>query len=194
MNKHCVAELPAGYRPALVVDAKNAKFGIVMNVVALLIMIAIMIPAVFLIKPTGFFENYSLTRNIVLVGAMLLYIVLHELTHGLAYKLLTKQKLTFGITLTVAYCGVPHVYVYRKAAMIALLAPFLAFLPVFLLPIFFLENAWDQLYCAILLALHIGGCAGDLYDTLLYIFRFRRTDTLMRDTGPKQTFYVKSDA
>ena len=46
--------------------------------------------------------------------------------------------------------------------------------------------------CAvILLGLHIGGCAGDLYDTRLYFTRFRDPMTLMRDTGPAQTFYVK---
>ena len=44
---------------------------------------------------------------------------------------------------------------------------------------------------ALLLAVHIGGCVGDLYDAGLYRFRFRRPDTLMQDTGPKQTFYVK---
>ena len=85
----------------------------------------------------------------------------------------------------------PDIYVYRKAAMIALLAPFVVFTPVFLIPSFLFENAWDKFYCAVLLAMHIGGCVGDLYDTILYIFKFRSPDTLMRDTGPKQTFYTK---
>ena len=59
------------------------------------------------------------------------------------------------------------------------------------MPIFLLENAWDKIYAAFLLGLHIGGCTGDLYDTYLYLFKFRSPDTLMRDTGPKQTFYIK---
>ena len=42
-----------------------------------------------------------------------------------------------------------------------------------------------------LLATHMGGCVGDLYDTGLYLFRFRDPTTLMQDTGPKQTFYTK---
>lgn len=191
MRKNYELQLPEGYREAMVVDAKDVKFGIAMNLAALLLMAVIIVPAVLLLKPTNFFEYYSLTRYFILLAVLFSYIVLHELIHGLAYKLLTGQKLTFGITLTVAYCGVPNIYVYRKAALIALLAPFVVFLPVFTIPIFLFENVWDQLLSAILLAIHIGGCAGDLYDTILYLFRFRSPDTLMRDTGPKQTFYVK---
>lgn len=197
MKKNYELQLPAGYRAAMVVDAKNVKFGILMNVAAFLIMLAVIVPAVLLIRPAGFFAEENIFANMLRCGflslSMILYLVLHELTHGLAYKLLTKQKLTFGITLSVAYCGVPNIFVYRKAALISLLAPFLVFLPVFLLPVFFLENPWNQLVFVILLASHVGGCAGDLYDTLLYLFRFRSPDTLMQDTGPKQTFYVKSE-
>ena len=192
MKRNCVDRLPEGYRETMIVDAKSTRFIIIMNLAALFLLAAVIVPAVLIIRPADFLEEYSQIRNLVLIAAMFLYIVLHELVHGLAYKLLTKQKLTFGITLTVAYCGVPNVYVYRKAAMIALLAPFLVFLPVFTVPIFLFENAWDKLYCAILLGLHISGCVGDLYDTMLYLFRFRSPDTLMRDTGPKQTFYEKT--
>ena len=39
--------------------------------------------------------------------------------------------------------------------------------------------------------IHIGGCVGDLYDAALYLFRFRDPLTLMRDTGPKQSFYLR---
>lgn len=38
--------------------------------------------------------------------------------------------------------------------------------------------------------MNIGGCVGDLYDTLRYFFCFRSPDTLMRGTASKQTFYV----
>lgn len=62
----------------------------------------------------------------------------------------------------------------------------------FAAPIFFLTNTVDQLYRAIALDLHIGGCAGDLWDTWLYPTRFRDPATLMNDIGPKQTFYLPS--
>ena len=173
MKKSYETELPEGYSEAYTVDAKKGKTVLLMNLAK------------------NYFENYDFLHSIILIVAMLLYIVLHELTHGAAYKLTTGRKLTFGFTLSVAYCGVPDIYVYRKAAMTALLAPFVVFTPVFLIPSFLFANAWDKFYCAVLLAMHIGGCAGDLYDTILYIFKFRSPDTLMRDTGPKQTFYTK---
>ena len=64
-------------------------------------------------------------------------------------------------------------------------------IPVFLLPAVLCTDVWNRFYAALLLALHLGGCIGDLYDAWLYLFRFRDPATLMQDTGPKQTFYVK---
>ena len=55
---------------------------------------------------------------------------------------------------------------------------------------FLLPNAWDKFYAALLLAVHVGGCTGDLWNTLLYLTRFRDPRTLTRDTGPLQSFYV----
>lgn len=189
-HKNYEKTLPEGYEEAFVIDAKDKKTAVFLNIAAILIMAAILTAAVLIIKPSDFFKSYSFLRNLLLIAAMIAYMVLHELVHGAAYKLLTGQKLTFGLTLSVAYCGVPEIYVYRRAAIIALLAPFTVFLTL-IIPVFFLENAWDKLYVMILFAMHIGGCAGDLYDTFLYLFRFKEPTVLMRDTGPKQTFYRK---
>ena len=137
--------------------------------------------------------QYRLVRTID-AAAMLAYIILHELVHGIAYKLLTHRKLTFGLTATVAYCGVPDIFVYRSTALIALLAPFLLFSLVAGLAICFLSAPLDRFLAAVFLGLHVGGCVGDLYDTLLYLTRFRSPDTLMKDTGPTQYFYEPSDS
>ena len=135
-------------------------------------------------------EPMPLQQALVFWVALIAYIVLHELVHGAAYKLLTGQKLTFGITLTVAFCGVPEIYVYRRASLIAVLAPFVVFtvLGVVLLAVF--PGAWTRFFLLIFLGLHIGGCSGDLYNTWLYLTRFKDSRTLTRDTGPVQTFYV----
>ena len=189
--KHYETELPAGYREAYTIDAANKKTGVTLNLVAAVIMVAAMIPAILIIRPGNILEGFSFSRYLITFGGLLVYLVLHELVHGAAYKLLTRQKLTFGLTATVAYCGVPNIYVYRRASMISLLAPFCVFTVVFGLLTALLQNAWDKTFAAAVLAIHLGGCVGDLYDTGLYLFRFRDPGTLMRDTGPKQTFYVK---
>ena len=64
---------------------------------------------------------FHLSTSLVFFLMLVLYILLHELVHGAAYKLLTGRKLTFGLTLSVAYCGVPDIFVYRNAALAALL-------------------------------------------------------------------------
>ncbi len=193
LSKTFESKLPEQYRAVKTVDAKQKKFAVIMNLVSSLITVLTVVIAALLVRPTDFFGQYSLVRNLLFLVFMVAYVVLHELVHGAAYKLLTKQKLTFGLTLSVAYCGVPHIYVYRKTALIALLAPFCVFLPIFLAAAILLPNEWDQVYAAFLLGLHVGGCSGDLYDAYLYLFRFRSSYTLMQDTGPKQTFYLPSE-
>ena len=188
--KHYETELPAGYREAYVIDAADKRIGLKLNLIGAGITVALLAVFALILRPRDFFENYTISRNLITLGLLFAYLVLHELTHGAAYKLLTRQKLTFGFTATVAYCGVPEIYVYRKAAMIALLAPFCVFNVVFGLAVILLPGAWDKMYAAALLAIHVGGCVGDLYDTWLYLTRFKQPDTLMRDTGPKQTFYL----
>ena len=182
--------LPAGYREAFTVNAANNKTGVWLNVIAMIVMAVIVALAAVIIRPGNIFEESRISSMLLTLGAMCVYLVLHELVHGAAYKLLTGQKLTFGFTLTVAYCGVPEIYVYRRASLIALLAPFCVFTVVFGAMTLLMPTAWGRMYSAILLAVHVGGCAGDLYDTWLYLNRFRDPRTLMRDTGPQQWFYV----
>ncbi|MBR1606572.1 MAG: DUF3267 domain-containing protein [Clostridia bacterium] len=189
--KHFETDLPAGYREAFTIDAASKKTGVTLNLAAAVIMAAVLIPAILIIRPGNILEGFSFSRYLITIGTLLVYLVLHELVHGAAYKLLTRQKLTFGFTATVAYCGVPDIYVYRRASMIALLAPFCVFTVVFGLAVALLQDPWDKTFAAAVLAIHLGGCVGDLYDTSLYLFRFRDPRTLMRDTGPRQTFYVK---
>ncbi len=187
--KHFEEILPEGYREALVIDAKNTKLGLLLNLIAAAIAVGAAVLGIFLFQPS--FQDVSLLHLFLFIAVMLAYIVLHELVHGAVYKLLTKRKLKFGITLTVAFCGVPDVYVYRRAAMLALLAPFTVFTLVFGGLTLWLPFAWDKLAFLFLLGLHIGGCSGDLYVAGLYLFKFRNPTVLMQDIGPKQTFYVK---
>ncbi|MCQ2122483.1 MAG: DUF3267 domain-containing protein, partial [Fibrobacter sp.] len=80
-----------------------------------------------IIKPFSAGVSFPVPAVFALAAVMLVYIVLHELVHGAVYKLLTGQKLTFGFKASVAYCGVPDIYVYRRTALAALLAPFVVF-------------------------------------------------------------------
>lgn len=190
-NKYFEETLPEGYVTAFKVNATNKKTAVLLNIACLVVTAAVIALAYASIRPSDFSDNFRLSSYLLLAAAMLCYIVFHELVHGLAYKIMTKRKLKFGIALSAAFCGVPDIYVYRRTALISLLAPFTVFTVIFSLSAVLLHNEWDKLYAMILLGIHLGGCVGDLYDTFLYLFRFRDNSVLMRDTGPEQTFYTK---
>lgn len=199
--KNYEAELPQNYKLVKTIDAKNSKIGIALNLVALAVVVACIVGAYFIVG-VPFDELidfdyhhglYGIIRVLVFFAVMVVYVILHELVHGAAYKALTKQKLTFGFTFTVAFCGVPNIYVYRKTALISVLAPFVVFLPIFLVLCFVLPNPLEKILAATMLGMHVGGCSGDLWVAGLLTFKYRDKTTLMNDTGPKQTFYVLSD-
>ena len=186
-------ELPEGYEAVFKVDVTNKRFAIIMNLAALIITAALVFAAVKLVRPQNFLESFAPSKLLVYCAALIAYIVLHELVHGIAYKLLTRQKLKFGLTAGAAYCGVPDIYVYRRAGLIALLAPFTVFNIVFLAMAFFMPNQWDRFFSALLFAFHFGGCAGDLYMTYLFMTRFKDKRTLTRDFGPAAVYYLPKE-
>ena len=192
-------ELPSGYRQAMYINAKKASFGIIFNLIALAVLGLVMAVAflslkskggaseVISVSPLGLLTVYAVT-----LSAMIVYIVLHELVHGAAYKMLTGEKLTFGMSWSCAFCGVPTIYTYRRTAIIAVISPFLVFTLIFI-PILVLCYIFSPVYylaMAFVFGLHLGGCSGDLYVMLLLHVKFKDKRTLMRDTGPEQFFYI----
>ena len=192
MDKNFEYELPEGYEPARVIYVTDKKTAIIMNAAALVIAVVIIAAAWLIIKPLdALFSFEAVGKTAIMIVVLLVYIVLHELAHGAAYKLLTGEKLKFGMTMGAAYCGMPHIYVYRKASLISLLTPFVLFSIVFGVPLFYLTDKVDTFLLAFLLANHIGGCSGDLYDTYLLLFKHKDKLTLVHDNGPTQVFYEK---
>lgn len=180
-------ELPDNYEKYYEIDAKNNKIGIILNVLALLLSIGVMVPFIFLFDFSIEINLFTALLLLILAVSLVLYMVLHELVHGLVYKLMTHEKLTFGLTLTVAFCGVPNIYVSKKTALLSVYAPFVVFTVIFLLCIFLIPDTTIKLLFIILFGLHFGGCSGDLYVGFLLLKS--KGNILMNDTGPKQTFF-----
>ena len=197
--KHFEEKLPENYRLVKTVDATKAPFAVVFNLLSLVMMVG-----AFAVLYFAFGTDVSLIKEqfltlpdftkilalLLLVVGFIVYIVLHELVHGVVYKAFTKRKLTFGVTMTCAYCGVPDVFVYRTASLCALLAPFVIFSIAFIVPMFFLQNTVWFVFLAAIFSLHFGLCVNDLYIVLLYIFKFRNGKTLMRKTDSTLTFFL----
>lgn len=193
--KNFCTELPENYEVKYCIDANSKKVGIIMNLVGTLI-IAIVAVICLLLKPINYSEmldNYGLLIwAVYFFLSYVAYIILHELVHGLVYKIMTKHKLKFGLTFSVAFCGVPDIYVNKKTALLAVLAPFVVFSIVFITAIVLVTNSIAAFILVILFACHFGGCVGDLYVTYILLFKMGK-ECLMNDTGPKQTFYEKTN-
>ncbi len=199
-TKYYYNDLPEDYVEDYVIDAKSTKFTIIYGLIVNLLLVAGTIVLCLFLKGFSFnaFREYR-TNNLhiflfgilAFVAMLLAYVILHELTHGLFYKIFTHEKLTFGLTLTVAYCGVPKLYNKKWPMFITSLAPFVVFILVFGLPIIFIDNIVFYSAFSLLLGFHIGGCVGDLYGATILLFKYHGKDVLINDTGPKQTYYIK---
>ncbi len=210
-NQAFERELPKGYRLAKTIDGTDLKFGLIFNGIALvvwLLVTALFLPLLYLVAGDSIAESEGTVASLlsgVVIGFLpfIAYIVCHELVHGWAYKRKTGEKLTFGISWSCAFCGVPGIYTYRSTALFALLSPLVFFSALFLLLIAAclvvaggVGVGGIGVVCAVYSALvfifgmHLGGCSGDAYVTLLLWTKFKDERTLIRDTGPVQYIYV----
>jgi hypothetical protein len=195
-------DLPEDFEVDYVIDAKDKKVNIILNVLAVVLMICVFLFTYwikfYLVEKKQLFDtladvelwHFSLSLLVFCV-ALIVYLILHELTHGLVYKAMTKQKLTFGLTFTVAYCGLKEGYVNRKTAILAILAPFVIYSILMIVAICCIPANLYSFWVITLFAVHFGGCVGDLFGSIILIFKYRGKQILMNDTGPKQSFYIK---
>ena len=188
--------VPEGYREVYHINAADKKTGIKMTLGALAIMVVV-IAVLFAFSDLKQLDlEKVMLYDVVWIASMLVYIVLHELVHGAVYKMLTHQKLKFGITWSAAFCGVPDIYTYRRTALLSLVAPLTVF-TVILLPLTialrFVDMGW-YLVCGLVFAIHISGCIGDMFVTSLFLKKFKDPRTLMRDNGPEQWVYEPEKA
>ena len=200
-HKDFELQVPEGYTLEYHIDAANKKTGILMTLGAFVIMVAAIalvyagIPKPWsfsiLVRDTGRYFVFWIVWLVLTV----VYLVLHELTHGAVYKAMTHQKLRFGMTWSAAFCGVPDIYTYRRVAILSLIAPLTVFTIIFVALGLWLRTfstAW-YLVVGMLFAVHISGCAGDMFMTFKFLTKYKDPRTLMRDTGPEQWIYVPKE-
>ena len=193
-NRFYEETLPEGYREALVIDAGSGKLMSRLSTVTVL-MNFVLFGLIFFVyagpRMDEIAAGFSILKCIGLIAAYFLYIILHELTHGIVYKLLTKKKLTFGLKPPVAYCGVPGIYAYRITSLLSLLAPLTVFSLIYAAAFMIIHDSFARLLILALFVLHLSGCTGDLYNIGLFLFRFRSASVLRQDTGPSMIYYTK---
>lgn len=189
-----VGNLPEGYREIYSVNLqKNKKFAVVLNVLALVIAVAMIIPMNSFVPIASLFSMESgltnyLIRFFVFIASMIAYMCLHELIHGITMKAFGTKKVKYGFTGLYAFAGSEDYYDKKSYITIAL-APVVVFLFVFavmnvLVP---LEWFWVVYFLQVL---NVSGAAGDLFVTVK--FSKMPKDILVQDSGVGMTVYSAS--
>ena len=189
--RKAVSTLPEGYREILSVDLKkNKKQMLLVNGLGLLVFFALALPVHMFYLPYGSLwiggSRAYWTRIAALFGGMAVYIVLHELVHGITMKICGTKKVKYGFTGVYAYAGSDDYY-YKWPYITIALAPVVVWGIVLGVLNFFVPTGWFWVVYGIQL-MNLSGAAGDLYVTAK--FSGLSNDILIRDYGVGMRVYA----
>lgn len=190
-----IFELPEGYAEIKRVDLqKDKKLAVLINLAALIIA-ALLIPIGLAIAPIHFASimqgtSIPLFQLIIVLGGVVVYMVCHELIHGIFIKIFSGKKAKYGFTGLYAYAG-SDAYFNKRHYLIIALAPVVLFGLIFLILNITLPLKWFW-FIYVLQIINLSGAAGDLYIT--YLMRKLPDDMLTRDAGVGMIFYSKKAA
>ena len=126
-------------------------------------------------------------RFIILMVLIVVYMVLHELVHGVTMKLFGTKKVKYGFTGLYAFAGSDDYY-DKKSYIIIALAPVVIWGIVIAVVNALVSPEWFWVIYFIQIS-NISGAAGDIYVTA----KFSRLpkDILVKDVGVGMTVYSK---
>lgn len=180
--------LPEGYHEIYAVNLqKEKKLVFLINFISCVIaIIMLVIPWVFVSNP---FEMHPLVWLSILVLTVI-YMILHELVHGIAMKTTGTKKVKYGFTGPYAFAGSKDYYDKKTYITIAL-APVVVFgLILAIIQIFTPINYfWIPWFVQIA---NISGAAGDAYVT--WKFSKMPKDILITDYGVGMVVYSKDNS
>lgn len=171
---------------------KDKRTAIIVNLLALAIAAVMAVSMNFFVPVTSVFDmsggivRYFL-RLAALIVLMVLYMVLHELVHGIAMKLCGTKRVKYGFTGLYAFAGSEDYYDKKSYIFIAL-APIVLWGTVLAAVNFFVTTEWFWIVYMIQL-INISGAAGDLFAAV----KFSRMpkNILIQDSGVSmRVFYI----
>lgn len=171
---------------------KDKRTAIIVNLLALAIAAVMAVSMNFFVPVTSVFDmsggivRYFL-RLAALIVLMVLYMVLHELVHGIAMKLCGTKRVKYGFTGLYAFAGSEDYYDKKSYIFIAL-APIVLWGTVLAAVNFFVPTEWFWIVYMIQL-INISGAAGDMFAAV----KFSRMpkNILIQDSGVSmRVFYI----
>lgn len=178
--------LPENYTEICSVDLKeNKKLSFGLNFIALIIMVAMFLPVHIFHIPT--IETFNTSQGLTvyflkwggLMLAYILYIILHELTHGITMKYFGTEKVKYGFTGIYAYAGSDDYYA-KKPYIIIALAPVVVWGIILTILCFLVPPSLFWIFYCVQIG-NISGATGDFYVT--YKFSKLPDDILVKDYG-----------
>ena len=166
------SKLPDGFVEIYSIDLKkNKKAALLVNALAIIIGVALAIIGHFIVPITTLFSMDSgitiyMLRLLVLVISLILYIILHELVHGIAMKICGTKKVKYGFTGLYAFAGSNDYYDKISYIFIAL-APIVVWGIILAVINIFVPAEWFWIVYFIQLS-NLSGAAGDLYVTVKF--------------------------
>ena len=177
--------LPDGYREICSVDLqKNKKAALTVNIIAVVITAVLVVPMLFVVPISSLFSmekgilNYMLRFGAFFV-LIILYMVLHELVHGIAMKICGTKKVKYGFTGMYAFAGSNDFYDKKSYIFIAL-APVVLWGIVIAVINPFVSAEWFWVVYFLQIA-NLSGAAGDIFVTVK--FSKLPSDILVQDYG-----------
>ena len=185
--------LPEGYEPILSVDLKKDKrLAVGINLAAVVIAAFMVVVAMAFVSPLRLFYDeagYSPLRAAILVAALFVYVVLHELIHGAAMRLSGTKRVKYGFDGLYAFAGSEDFYTRGTYLFIAL-APVVVFGVVLSVLSWLVPAEWFWVVYGVQIA-NLSGAAGDFYVTVR--FTGLPSDILVRDVGSSMTVYRRAE-
>ncbi len=197
---HVFSQLPAGYREHRRVDLqRDKKAALLVNGAAAAATVLLLLAGGLLVPASAFFDagpddsfwRAVLLKPLVMLAGVILYVLLHELTHGAAMKAFGARRVRFGFTGLYAYAGSEQDWFDRTAYLVTALAPLAVWGVIFTAALLLVPRSW---FWVVYLwqVCNVTGAAGDIYVSILTA-RMPRT-VLCRDTGVSMSFFLPADS
>lgn len=188
-----VENLPDGYKEIYALNLqKDKKISLFVNLLAVVITVLLAVPMHFIVPISTVFSMEAgmkayFLRFAALIVLMILYIIFHELVHGIAMKLCGTKKVKYGFTGMYAFAGSADYY-NKKSYIFIALAPVVLWGVVLAVINLFVPLEWFWIVYLIQI-INLSGAAGDLFVTV----KFSRMppDILIQDSGLGMTVYSK---
>ncbi len=189
------SDLPNGYKESIKINLqKDKKSMLTVNAVAILIAIIMIVPMLFYI-PLAFTFDYknqliiSLIKLGVLIVSIVAYVILHELTHGLAMRICGTKKIQFGIKGLYAYAKSQDFY-YKRSYIFIALCPLIFWGIILAVVNIFIPKSWFWVIYLISV-FNLSSSSGDLFVSLRFLPL--SSQALIQDDGVKMTVYLKEE-